>query len=164
MKPRDKNPIGGQSQTQSQSQTHSSVQSNVRTKTDKAWEYASETINENGNKAYICHFCQKVISGGGIFRVKLHLVGEKGQVSPCKKVTSEVRFMMQGILKELREAGNDSGGISITIPDDERPQTQAQNVKAGKRKATSSLHPFFTKGINDPSQPTIKSAMQTKKK
>ena len=99
----------GQSQTQSQSQTHSSVQSNVRTKTDKAWEYTTQTLNANGNKAYICH------------------------------------FIMQGILKELREAGDDSGGISITIPDDERPQTQAQNVKAGKRKATSSLHPFFYK-------------------
>ena len=143
MEPRDKNPIGGQSQTQSQFQSHSSVQSNVRTKTDKTWEYANETINENGNKAYICHFCQKVFSGGGIFRVKLHLAGEKGQVAPCMKVTPEVRFTMQGILKEIRESGNDS----ISIPDDETPETQsikAQSVKANEIGV--SLRGFTRKG------------------
>ena len=161
-------PMGGQSQTQSQSQSqsHSSVQSNLRTKTDKTWDYATQIIKENGKAGTICNFCQKIMGGGGINRVKLHLAGEKGQVAPCMKVTPEVRFTMQGILKEIRESGNDG----ISIPDDETPETQsikaqsvkAQSVIAGKRKATSSLHPFFTKGINDPSQSTIKSAMQSK--
>ena len=126
-------PMGGQSQTQSQSQSqsHSSIQSNIRTKTDKAWDYATQIIKENGKAATICNFCQKIMGGGGINRARLHLAGEKGQVAPCMKVTPEVRFAMQGILKETRESGNDS----ISIPDDETPETQsikAQSVKANE--------------------------------
>ncbi|KAJ9538447.1 hypothetical protein OSB04_031180 [Centaurea solstitialis] len=70
---------------------------------------------------------------------------------------------------QIREEDDSSDDISITIPDGEATETEARNVKAksvkaGKRKAKSTFHPFFTKCINDPSQPTIKSARQSKEK
>ncbi|KAL4592746.1 hypothetical protein LXL04_005750 [Taraxacum kok-saghyz] len=156
-------------------ETQTQSQSNVRMKSDKAWDYATPAINDKGKKIIICDFCQKVISGGGINRFKKHLAGVSGDIASCNKVTPEVRFTMQGVLKETtrREKGNTSGGgiNSFTISDDDEDteETRFRNVKArstkqGKRKATSSFHPFFTKGINDPSQSTIKSAMQTKEK
>ena len=42
MEPKDKAP--------SESQSHSSVQSNVRAKSDKAWDYATLHIEEDGKK------------------------------------------------------------------------------------------------------------------
>ncbi|XP_052624907.1 uncharacterized protein LOC111917478 [Lactuca sativa] len=154
------------SQAQSQAQSHSSVQSNVRTKTDIAWEHVTQVVDEKGKKAWICNFCQKVIGGGGINRVKKHLAGIKGEVVACSKVSPEVRFTMQGKLKETAQKEKEKRTTSVTILDDdeEMEEIEMSTVKKGKRKSTSNLHPFFTKGINDPSQPTIKSAMQSKAK
>lgn len=97
MEPKDKAP--------SESQSHSSVQSNVRAKSDKAWDYATLHIKEDGKKAYICNYCHKVIRGGGINRVKKHLAGQKGEVAPCTKVNGDVRFTMLGLLKENEKKG-----------------------------------------------------------
>ncbi|KAJ9567271.1 hypothetical protein OSB04_003237 [Centaurea solstitialis] len=136
MEPRDKEQIGAQSQSQS------SVQSNVRGKTDKAWEHSALIIESNGKQPFICNFCQKIIRGGGIHRVKQHLAGVKGQVKACRKVTPKLRFTMEGLLKEIREGNDDddSGHMTIDIPDDETEVRNAKppTVKAGKRKATSS--------------------------
>nr|GEY65352.1 hypothetical protein [Tanacetum cinerariifolium] len=52
----------------------------------------------------------------------------------------------------------------ISDDDEEQQVREASQPKTGKRKATTSTHPFFTKGKNDASQPTIKKAMQTKEK
>ncbi|KAL4570073.1 hypothetical protein LXL04_025724 [Taraxacum kok-saghyz] len=133
-------------------ETQTQSQSNVRMKSDKAWDYATPATNDKGKKIIICDFCQKVISGGGINRFKKHLAGVSGDIASCNKVTPEVRFTMQGVLKETnrREKCNTSGGgiNSVTISDDDEDteETQFQNVKArstkqGKRKATSSFHP-----------------------
>ncbi|XP_023755327.1 uncharacterized protein LOC111903806 [Lactuca sativa] len=102
---------------------------------------------------------------------KKNLAGVIGYISACTKVTPEVLFTMEGILKETSQREKRKATSSVTILDDDEDmeETQVQNAKArsvkeGKKKATSSVHPFFKKGINDPSQPTIKSAMQTKKR
>ncbi|KAL4568318.1 hypothetical protein LXL04_023927 [Taraxacum kok-saghyz] len=81
-------------------ETQTQSQSNVRMKSDKAWDYATPAINDKGKKIIICDFCQKVISGGGINRFKKHLAGVSGDIASCNKVTPEVRFTMQGVLKE----------------------------------------------------------------
>ncbi|XP_052626826.1 uncharacterized protein LOC111876822 [Lactuca sativa] len=167
MESKDKEPM--EKQTQSRSKT--SGQTNVRTKTDKAWEHITLSKDDQGNKIYICNFCEKFFRGGGISRAKKHLAGVIGDISACPKVTPEVRFTMEGILKETSQREKRKATSSVTISDDDEDikETQVRNAKArsvkeGKKKATSSVHPFFTKGINDPSQPTIKSAMQTKKR
>ncbi|GKB41699.1 hypothetical protein Tco_0886641 [Tanacetum coccineum] len=123
------------------SQSHTLVQSFIRLKVDKAWDHVTQHIEGNGKKAFICNLCLKIIRGGGINKVKKHLVGRKGDVVPCTKVDPDVRFTME----------------EQQVPVESQPKT-------GKRKATTSYHPFFTKGINDASQPTIKKAMQSKEK
>lgn len=156
MEPKDKAPI--------ESQSHSSVQSNVRAKSDKAWDYATLHI-EDGKKVYICNYCHKVIRGGGINRVKKHLAGQKGEVAPCKKVNADVRFTMLGLLKENEKKAKDKEnevGSNVNISEDDEEEPEAKQLQKGKRKATSSSHPFFTK--NDSSQPTIKKAMQSKER
>nr|KAJ0195147.1 hypothetical protein LSAT_V11C700368930 [Lactuca sativa] len=154
MDSRDKQPM----ETQSQSQPF--VQSNLR------------MIKET-RVTYVIFV--KIWRGGGISRAKKHLVGVIGDISPCTKVSPEVRFLMQGLLKETTQrekrkaSGDGINTVTISDDDEETKETQNRNVKArpnkeGKRKGTSSFHLFFIKGINDPSQPTIKSTMQTKQK
>ncbi|XP_076924056.1 uncharacterized protein LOC143586383 [Bidens hawaiensis] len=97
--------------------------------------------------------------------MKKHLAGVKGDVEPCKKVSADVRFTMQGLLKETEVKAR---GKSIDILDGdeevEEVNEQSHQTQKRKRKATPNVHPFFTKVTTDPSQPTIKKAMQSKEK
>ena len=161
--------MDSESPEQAPSRSHSSVQSNVRTKTDIGWDYATLVVDANGKKSCICNFCNKVISGGGINRVKKHLAGYNGEVVACPKVPSDVRFTIQGNLKETAQKDKDESPFTISDEDEDMEETlrrnvKARSVKAGKRKATSNVHPFFSKTVNDGAQPTIKSAMQSKAK
>ena len=54
---------------------------------DVAWAYA-EMIDDQMH----CNFCKRKIKGGGggIHRLKLHLVGLKGQITPCDAPIKEI--------------------------------------------------------------------------
>ncbi|XP_039022455.1 uncharacterized protein LOC120154889 [Hibiscus syriacus] len=138
--------------------------SNVRLKTDVAWRYVNELQYEHGRKSYFCIFCQKTFHGGGINRMKQHLAGVKGNVCACPKVPVDVKVLMQGNLEENNLKANEkhvcSSGIHINLDEDEEVQTKI--TKTSKRKASSNLQSFFKRGINDISQPSIKSSMQSK--
>ncbi|XP_050290078.1 uncharacterized protein LOC126728268 [Quercus robur] len=56
---------------------------------DPAWAHARAVPNAKNNT--ICLHCNKLIKGGGITRLKYHLAGIRGQVEPCKKVSSDIR-------------------------------------------------------------------------
>ena len=61
-------------------------------KTDLAWTHVTMTQSSDRKKLLICNFCEKVIKGGGISRIKMHLAGQSGVVARCKKVLSDVCF------------------------------------------------------------------------
>lgn len=42
-----------------------------------------------------CKYCNKVILGGGISRLKQHLAGERGNIVPCEEVPEDVKLQMQ---------------------------------------------------------------------
>ncbi|MQL78649.1 hypothetical protein Taro_011072, partial [Colocasia esculenta] len=46
-----------------------------------------------------CKYCDRVLSGG-IFRLKQHLAGIKGEVAPCSRVPAEVRMQFCQYMKE----------------------------------------------------------------
>ncbi|MQL95579.1 hypothetical protein Taro_028248 [Colocasia esculenta] len=46
-----------------------------------------------------CKYCNRVLSGG-IFRLKQHLAGIKGEVAPCSRVSAEVRIQFCQYMKE----------------------------------------------------------------
>ncbi|GJU49141.1 hypothetical protein Tco_1218696 [Tanacetum coccineum] len=84
---------------------------------DKAWEHVTQHVEENGKKVFICNFCSKIIRGGGINRVKKHLAGRKGDVAPCTLVDPDVRFVIEGTLKETDYRSKEKA--SNVISDDE---------------------------------------------
>ncbi|MQL69465.1 hypothetical protein Taro_001765 [Colocasia esculenta] len=46
-----------------------------------------------------CKYCNRVLSGG-IFRLKQHLAGIKGEVAPCSRVSAEVRIQFCQYMNE----------------------------------------------------------------
>ncbi|XP_026443024.1 uncharacterized protein LOC113342839 [Papaver somniferum] len=56
---------------------------------DPAWEWGERKDPENPN-IITCLLCNKLIRGGGITRLKEHLVGKSGNTSPCPNATTSV--------------------------------------------------------------------------
>ncbi|XP_031275073.1 uncharacterized protein LOC116133510 [Pistacia vera] len=78
------------------------VSQTFRERNDIAWAHVNEGVDENGKKILTCLYCGKIIRGGGIYRVKLHLAGVKGEVGKCPKVPFDVKFKIEEALNEIR--------------------------------------------------------------
>ncbi|XLR61624.1 hypothetical protein S83_012296, partial [Arachis hypogaea] len=81
-----------------ESQTASS-----RGKSDPAWEYFTVKYDKNNKAQYTCIFCLNTYNGGGIYRMKYHLVKIPGQIKVCSKVTEEVELQFKRILMENKK-------------------------------------------------------------
>ena len=75
----------------------------IHQKTDLVWPYVTMAQSSDGKKLLICNFCEKVIKGGGINMMKMHLAGLSGDVARCKKVSNDVCFRMNESLKEIAQ-------------------------------------------------------------
>lgn len=63
---------------------------------DPGWAHG---IMVNGGRQKIkCKYCNKVMLGGGISRLKQHLAGERGNVTPCEEVPEEVKVQIRQLL------------------------------------------------------------------
>ena len=68
---------------------------------DSAWEYAFSPSEKHPNNVG-CNFCKSIFSGG-ITRMKQHLAGLRGQVTPCTQVPQDVRDTMKTILEAAEQ-------------------------------------------------------------
>ena len=78
-----------------------SVASTPARSEDLAWAYAHAVPNAKNNT--ICLHCNKLIKRDGITRLKYHLAGIRGQIEPCKKVSSDIRFQMKQMIEDLKK-------------------------------------------------------------
>ncbi|MQL86777.1 hypothetical protein Taro_019318, partial [Colocasia esculenta] len=65
--------------------------------TDPAWAHG--IVVDMARRKVQCKYCDRVLSGG-IFRLKQHLAGIKGEVAPCSRVPAEVRMQFCQYIKE----------------------------------------------------------------
>ncbi|MQL95466.1 hypothetical protein Taro_028132 [Colocasia esculenta] len=65
--------------------------------TDPAWAHG--IVVDMARRKVQCKYCDRVLSGG-IFRLKQHLAGIKGEVAPCSRVPAEVRMQFCQYMKE----------------------------------------------------------------
>ena len=72
-----------------------------RGKIDPAWSHCDLISQKDGKKSVKCNYCGKILSGGGIYRMKLHLSKKKGEVVACKKVPPEVEYEMNMSLESI---------------------------------------------------------------
>ncbi|KAK4381925.1 hypothetical protein Sango_2919600 [Sesamum angolense] len=112
--------------------------------------------------------------------MKQHLVGEKENVASCKKVPPEIRFMIQGSLKDNVERAKEKRGSSAideyafgaSAPElsydyytaHAQKESHKQQPESSKKKAKTGLESFFKISTRDPTQPTIKASLQSKEK
>lgn len=59
---------------------------NATYRTKQSMGACNATYRTKREKMFICNFCRKIICGSGINRVKKHLAGRKGEVTPCTLV------------------------------------------------------------------------------
>ncbi|MFS7933216.1 putative transcription factor/ chromatin remodeling BED-type(Zn) family [Helianthus anomalus] len=102
------------------------IHTNVRTKQDKAWKYGTEGRDESGKKFIVCIFCEKILRGGGINRLKQHQGGVKGNIAACKKVPADVKFLMKNLYEESQQKNKSEEVITVS-----------QQSTQSKRKASS---------------------------
>ncbi|KAI3860363.1 hypothetical protein MKX03_007119, partial [Papaver bracteatum] len=153
-----------------------------RGKTYIAWKYAREEKYPMTKKRSItCLVCLRKIMGGGINRLKKHLAGQRGEITPCKKVSPDVRDQMLESLKETYtkkrqrevEADDDQDNEVQEIEEIQMnmqpsvPITTNRNggtkrvAGVGNQKSTG-IGGYFAPRTTPGSQPSIKSALASK--
>ncbi|MQM07231.1 hypothetical protein Taro_040071 [Colocasia esculenta] len=66
---------------------------------DPAWAHC--IVVDMGRTKVQYKYCNRVLSGG-VWRLKQHLAGIKGEVAPCSRVSSEVRIQFCQYMKEKK--------------------------------------------------------------
>ena len=69
---------------------------------DPAWAYGRAVPDAWNNTQ--CTFCCKMIRGGGITKLKYHLVGIPDDVKACKKVSEDIKWQMKQLIEDLKKS------------------------------------------------------------
>ncbi|MQL69249.1 hypothetical protein Taro_001530 [Colocasia esculenta] len=73
---------------------------------NSAWAHG--IVVDMARRKVQCKYCNRVLSGG-VFHLKQHLAGIKGEVAPCSRVSAEVRMQFCQYMKEKETSkGNTS--------------------------------------------------------
>ncbi|XP_050938906.1 uncharacterized protein LOC103496546 isoform X5 [Cucumis melo] len=103
---------------------------------DPGWAHG---IMVNGGRQKIkCKYCNKVMLGGGISRLKQHLAGERGNVAPCEEVPEEVKVQIQQllgfkVLEKLKRQKNGSKNAVSCFPSREEINDGTHGVQNSRR-------------------------------
>uniref|UniRef100_A0A2N9IKD5 BED-type domain-containing protein n=1 Tax=Fagus sylvatica TaxID=28930 RepID=A0A2N9IKD5_FAGSY len=153
---------------------------------DPAWAHARVVPEARNNT--ICLYCNKLIKGGGITRLKYHLAGIRGQVEPCKSAPDDVKWQMKQLVEDLNKSKQTKRKINAEIARpygdpidiDEEEEEEGGDVVArsvsqsvGKRdkgkgvqstsgKKGSGIQNYFAPRTTPGAQPSIKSALASK--
>lgn len=126
--------------------------------TDPGWAHG---VMVDGERHKVkCKYCQKVIVGGGISRLKEHLAGIRGNVAPCEEVPEAVHLQFKtlvgfkGFEKRRRHKGLDTGNNILPAPCLDNGGGDYDTGKTGKEKEVdTSIH--LKKHKKNPYQMTI---------
>ena len=80
---------------------------------DPAWAHARVVPEVRNNT--ICLYCNKLIKGGGITRLKYHLAGIRGQVEPCKNAPDDIKWQMKQMIEDLKKSKETKRKINAEI-------------------------------------------------
>ncbi|PIA52782.1 hypothetical protein AQUCO_01000565v1 [Aquilegia coerulea] len=107
--------------------------SKIGTRKDIGWLHCT-SLDGTTNKTQ-CNYCGKVMSGGGITRVKKHLAGGTNDVENCTKCGPEVRDMFRDLIrgkkqskfeKRLKEQQYRKPSLLMRTAEDGSPAVQSQ--------------------------------------
>ena len=86
--------------------------------TDPGWAHG--TMVNGGRQKIKCKYCHKIFLGGGISRLKQHLAGERGNVTPCEEVPEDVKVQIQQhlgfkVLEKLRKQKEENSAKNLYL-------------------------------------------------
>ena len=125
--------------------------SRVREMVDPAWEHFSLRADEKGGNTFTCVYCRQTYKGGDINRMKRHLVGIKGDIGSCKKVSHDVRYQILEYLKEFelkkkvkKQRQEEMFSVPSTNSDMQEDEGGLpKNPVLGKRNGTKPVDNYF---------------------
>ena len=153
---------------------------------DPAWAHARVVPEARNNT--ICLYCNKLIKGGGITRLKYHLAGIRGQVEPCKSAPDDVKWQMKQLLEDLNkskqtkrkinaeiarpygdpididEEEEEEGGdvVARSVSQSVSKRDKGKGVQSTSGKKGSGIQNYFAPRTTPGAQPSIKSALASK--
>ena len=165
-------PVGlSSSLGESTASEHEPQISTFRGKVDPAWSHCELISQKDGKKSVKCNYCGKILSGGGIYRMKLHLSKKKGEVAACKKVPPEVEYEIKMSLESIFTDKNKKRKIS-EVDQVEGGEKEVEEINAahfGTGTTSSSIArrgnigSYFPPSTTAGAQPSIKSVMAGKR-
>ncbi|GKV41954.1 hypothetical protein SLEP1_g49420 [Rubroshorea leprosula] len=120
-----------------------------------------------------CLYCDKLILGGGITRLKEHLAEIKGNVGACKKVSADVKWQMQQLLSEIRKGKEkrqrlgdmvESQCDSQTFVDKDDEIEESHRSQSHVAQQKKNINSYFVLRTTHGAQKTIKNALQSREK
>ncbi|KAL3835402.1 hypothetical protein ACJIZ3_010138 [Penstemon smallii] len=109
-------------------------------KRDPAWKHCEKL--KNGNKVQLkCIYCGKIFKGGGIYRIKEHLAGQKGNGVTCLKVQPDVRSQMRDSLNVLSGKRRKKGKLPEETSGSDNPGSSGNEDICRDLNAEIDLHP-----------------------
>ncbi|KAJ1272699.1 hypothetical protein BS78_06G222800 [Paspalum vaginatum] len=149
-----------------------STEVRTRKKTDPAWDYCTQFVEE-GKKKIKCMYCNAVFGGGGIHRFKEHLAKYPGNVAACPKVDPEVEYAMNNHIEEWkakkRKADEDyqeeqpgEETAACEVSNNSTAPARCAAASRGRKRGTSTpgIGKYYQPRTNPGDQPKIKSVLQ----
>ncbi|MQM04753.1 hypothetical protein Taro_037557, partial [Colocasia esculenta] len=95
---------------------------------DPAWAHG--TVVDMTRRKVQCKYCNRVLSSG-VWHLKQHLAGIKGEVAPCSRVSAEVRIQFCQYMKE-----KETSKVNIT----RRRQEIREELSVPSRRSVDVIH------------------------
>lgn len=133
---------------------------------DPAWKY-HHLIDANKKNMLVCNFCN-LISSGGIYRAKYHLIGGNKNVKPCKicpeEVKQEIRQYMAYKKQQQEQVSLHHRDIDEEDFNDEDDDMGEVSVQRGKRPTSGSVRSVKSKVMKTATEGLIDLNLTTKSK
>ncbi|TVU15519.1 hypothetical protein EJB05_39043, partial [Eragrostis curvula] len=139
-----------------------------RNSDDVRWEYGT-LIDPNDLNVIQCKLCPKVVKAG-IYRLKLHIAGKKGQVTACPNATEEDKEKCKKALedssknkKARKEHQQDvRDDVTIEIPSDGEEDTGLEAMGGSEARAVGPMDKFTSPMDSSSLSNSIKKTHQTR--
>uniref|UniRef100_A0A6P4AC26 uncharacterized protein LOC107428089 n=1 Tax=Ziziphus jujuba TaxID=326968 RepID=A0A6P4AC26_ZIZJJ len=96
-----------------------------------------------------CNYCAKVMSG--FFRLKCHLGGIRGDVTPCEKAPANVKELLRNKLLERKRENIGKEVGKLCHPDLPLKRNSSPNSTSVSHKKRQNTQSFITEGVTIPS-------------
>lgn len=139
-----------------------------RNSDDVGWEYGT-LVDPNDLNVIQCKLCPKVVKAG-IYRLKLHIAGKKGQVTTCPNASEEDKAKCKKAIDESSKAKKARkehqqdvrDDVTIDIPSDHEEDTGLEEMGGSEARAVGPMDKFTSHMDSSSLSNSMKKTHQTR--